>query len=219
MDMEKCSNCGADNEITDSFCSQCGNKLKKDTVKEKIGNVLQRVPAILKKNKKIVALILVVAVLSGGICCIYDLTHCEWCSNSVADGSDYCYDHKCYLCNDPITHSSDKYCYFHHLTNDEDSPLNTYSAANDLKFSNLYLTSNTSYTQLKGTITNNGTRTYKYVKVKGAFEDYSGNVIDTDWTYAVGSEGLSPGESKTFSMSVTKDYRIKDCTVSIIDYD
>lgn len=219
MNMKKCKKCGADNEVTNKFCNQCGNKLEEESAKAKVIAALKKVFTVLKDNKKIVAIVVAVAVLFLGIYFIYDKTHCKYCSNSVADNSKYCYEHKCYLCSDPKTYSSDKYCYYHYLTNDEDSPLNTYSASVDLKLSNLRLTSNSSYTKVTGTITNKGSHTYKYVKVKGAFEDYSGSVIDTDWTYAVGSEGLSPGESKTFTMSVTKDYRIKDCTVTIIDYD
>lgn len=81
-----------------------------------------------------------------------------------------------------------------------------------------YLRSNSGYTTLEGTITNSGSKTYRYVQVKGSFKDKDGVVVDTDWTYAVGSEGLSPGESKTFRLSVKKNYSIKDCSLSIIDY-
>lgn len=93
------------------------------------------------------------------------------------------------------------------------------SAYSALRFSGIYVSSNSSYTNCKGTITNNGKKTYRYVEVKGAFKDSSDNVLDTDWTYAVGSEGLAPGESKTFSLSVPKNSRIKSCSVSILDYE
>ena len=93
------------------------------------------------------------------------------------------------------------------------------SAYSALKISGISVTSNSSYTVCTGTITNNGKKTYKFVKVKGAFKNSSGSTIDTDWTYAVGSEGLAPGESKTFRMSVSKNYNISKCSVSIYDYD
>ncbi len=86
-----------------------------------------------------------------------------------------------------------------------------------LKISNVIVTSNSLYTICTGTITNSGKRSYDYVKVKGAFKDLSGNVIDTDWTYAVGSEGLDPGESTTFRLSVPKNRSITDCTVTFMD--
>ena len=93
------------------------------------------------------------------------------------------------------------------------------SAFSALKFSNINVTTNSSYTVCTGTVTNNGSKTYKFVEIKGSFKDSSGNVIDTEWTYAVGSEGLAPGESKTFRMSVPKNYNIKSCSISILDYD
>ncbi len=96
----------------------------------------------------------------------------------------------------------------------------SYAAEDDLEFSDIALSNNSSYTVCVGTVTNTGNRTYEFVKVKGSFkDDYSGNVIDTDWTYVVGSEGLAPGESKTFRMSVPKDYDIDSCSISILDYD
>lgn len=93
------------------------------------------------------------------------------------------------------------------------------SAYSALKFSNLQVSSNSSYTICTGTVTNNGSKTYKFVQIKGSFKDSSGTVLDTDSTYAVGSEGLTPGESKTFKMSVDKNYKISTCSVSIYDYD
>ena len=92
------------------------------------------------------------------------------------------------------------------------------SAYSVLKFSDLKVSSNSSYTICTGTLKNTGKKTYDFVEVKGAFKDSAGNVIDTDWTYAVGSEGLAPGEATTFRMSVTKNSKITSCSVSIIDY-
>ena len=34
--------------------------------------------------------------------------------------------------------------------------------------------------------------------VNGKFKNSSGTILDTDWTYAVGSEGLEPGEFLNF---------------------
>lgn len=68
-----------------------------------------------------------------------------------------------------------------------------------------------------GTIYNQGNKTIKYVKLKISFRDSSNSVIDTDWTYAVGSEGLAPNESKKWNVYVDKDYNISKCSYSIID--
>ena len=81
------------------------------------------------------------------------------------------------------------------------------------------LSSNSSYTICTGSVKNTGKKTYYYVEVKGSFKDSSGNVLDTDWTYAAGSEGLAPGESTTFRLSVPKDYDIQSCSVSLLDFD
>ena len=71
-----------------------------------------------------------------------------------------------------------------------------------MKISNVNVTHSSSYAYINGTITNTGTYQIKFVKVRAACKDYSGNVIDTDWTYAVDSSWLNPGESKTFQMMV-----------------
>ena len=60
---------------------------------------------------------------------------------------------------------------------------------------------------------------YKFVKVKGVFLDSNENVLDTSWTYAVGSEGIATGESSTFRMSVPKNKDITSVRVTIIDYE
>lgn len=95
-----------------------------------------------------------------------------------------------------------------------------------LKITQDKITDNSSYTICTGSITNTGSKTYKYVTVKGSFKDKDGNVVDTDWTYAVGSEGLAPGESSTFRLSVDRRYDasgfrdlIQSCSVTLLDYD
>ena len=57
---------------------------------------------------------------------------------------------------------------------------------------------------------------YRYVKVKALFKNYSGSIVDTDWTYAVDSTWLEPGESKTFYYMV-KNTKIKSATLSFVD--
>lgn len=87
-----------------------------------------------------------------------------------------------------------------------------------LSISDVSVTSNSSYTVCSGTISVKSYSPYKYhyIKVKGAFKNSYGTTIDTDWTYAIGSEWLEPGESSKFRLSVKKDYTINDCSVSIM---
>lgn len=87
-----------------------------------------------------------------------------------------------------------------------------------LNISDIEVTSNSSYTICTGTISVSSYSPYKYhyIKVKGAFKTISGTTVDTDWTYAIGSEWLEPGESTKFRLSVSKDSRITDCSVTIM---
>ena len=77
-----------------------------------------------------------------------------------------------------------------------------------------------SYTYVYCTVTNVSSKyvatRYRYVKVKAQFKNYSGSIVDTDWTYAVDSTWLEPGESKTFYYMV-KNTNIKSVTLSFVD--
>ncbi|MBQ6331350.1 MAG: hypothetical protein IJI34_01105 [Clostridia bacterium] len=55
------------------------------------------------------------------------------------------------------------------------------------------------------------------MKVKAALKDSSGATIDTDWTYAVDSSWLDPGESKNFEMMIKdEDGKIKSAVVRVV---
>lgn len=102
---------------------------------------------------------------------------------------------------------------------EEDEARRNETGATALKISDVKLSTEYDYKICTGRVTNTGKKTYKYVQVKGSFKDENGKVLDTTWTYAVGSEGLAAGESSTFRMSVKKDYNIKKVTVTLLDYD
>lgn len=89
---------------------------------------------------------------------------------------------------------------------------------NPIEFKNLEWDSNSSYTIATGQVYNKSDKTIKFVTIKVAFEDKNGKVIDTDSTYAVGSEGLAPGESTKWRASVKRDNNIRSYTVSLIDF-
>ena len=77
-----------------------------------------------------------------------------------------------------------------------------------------------SYTYVYCTVTNVSSKyvatRYRYVKVKALFKNYSGSIVDTDWTYAVDSTWLEPGERKTFYYMV-QNTNIKSATLSFVD--
>jgi hypothetical protein len=111
-----------------------------------------------------------------------------------------------------------QYCAYH--ASSANAPTTARANPNsDLSFTNIQIEHNSSYTVVTGKVTNYGDVTYTFVKIKGTFKTSSGTVVDTDWTYAVGSEGLAPGESTTFRMSIPKDRTVTKCTISILDYD
>jgi hypothetical protein len=87
-----------------------------------------------------------------------------------------------------------------------------------MKISDVSVKHKGNYTYCTGTIKNTGDYSIKYVKVKASLKDYSGKVIDTDWTYAVDSTWLDPGESKSFEMMIRDEYgKIQTADVSIIN--
>lgn len=88
----------------------------------------------------------------------------------------------------------------------------------ELVISDVSISSSSVFTSATGKLTNTGKSSVSFVKVKGQFKNSSGSIIDTDWTYAVGAEGLSPGESTKFEIMVDKDRSIKECSCSILDY-
>ena len=228
--MSFCKYCGAEISEGTAACPSCGKKLVKKDANEK-----NRTPeSILTKTNSLsgtsaksrviyigaaiaAVMILVMIIVMGGRC------RASGCSNRKATGTDYCYYHKCDVngCRkERLSYSN--YCYEHRsLYEDTDSEdTGDYGAYSwELKISDVLVYSEYSFTYAEGSLTNNSDSTVKFVKVKGAFKDRSGRVIDTDWTYAVGGEGLSPGESCKWKMSVEKDINIKDCDVSIMGYD
>lgn len=76
------------------------------------------------------------------------------------------------------------------------------------------------YTYVYCTVTNVSSKyvatKYRFVKVKAQFKNRSGTIIDSDWTYAVDSTWLEPGESKTFYYMVSNT-NITSATLSFID--
>mgnify|MGYP001071502548 CR=1 FL=1 len=245
--MSYCRKCGTQIDETAKFCHSCGEPQIIDTVvssnetvaNENVVTVQQNAPvdkkkmiiakakeyfsialAFVKKHPKkfligAAALVVVIVIIS-----IYNATHCDYsgCNNSSVSGSDYCYSHKCNMCSSAKAYNSN-YCYFHKTLYDSSSSTTTTSSAtSDLKFSNVKITHNSLYTVVTGTVTNNGSRSYKFVTVKGAFKTSSGTVVDTDSTYAVGREGLASGESTTFRMSIDKNTSVTKCDISIISY-
>lgn len=225
--MRFCKYCGAKVEDTAAICPACGKEIRNGSQTKESG---PPVSSLRTSVNKIVGgsrrwiyigagaagiLLLIVLVLFSGKC------RSSGCRNRKAPGSNFCYNHKCDVpdCRKERLASSN-YCYEHYLKydlEDDDSTSGAYSW--ELKISDVKVYSEYSFTFAEGSLTNNSSSTVKYVKLKGSFKSRLGTVIDTDWTYAVGSEGLAPGETCKWKMSVAKDYDITDCDVTILDND
>lgn len=225
--MRFCKYCGAKVEDTAAICPACGKEIRNGSQTKESG---PPVSSLRTSVNKIVGgsrrwiyigagaagiLLLIVLVLFSGKC------KSSGCRNRKAPGSNFCYNHKCDVpdCRKERLASSN-YCYEHYLKydlEDDDSTSGAYSW--ELKISDVKVYSEYSFTFAEGSLTNNSSSTVKYVKLKGSFKSRLGTVIDTDWTYAVGSEGLAPGETCKWKMSVAKDYDITDCDVTILDND
>ncbi len=208
------------------FCKYCGTQILGDesvcpACKKKHESLS---PEKAPFDKRILWLIAAVIVLAAAGAFLAGSGKCQesGCKNKAVSGSDYCYSHKCALqsCNKKRFLYSN-YCYSHYLEYDDDavSNNNRVSASElGLEVTRLYLSSTGNYYYAEGTVKNNSSSTVSYVKVKCAFMDSAGNVIDTDWTYAVGSEGLAPGESKKWEMMVSYDRKIDKCRATILDF-
>lgn len=137
----------------------------------------------------------------------YSSTRCAYsgCNEHKAAYGSYCYYHQSLL-NSYSSYGSSSYNY--------DS-----RSKYDLIISDVIVHTNSSSSYCTGTIKNNGDESFRFVQVKGAFKDRNGNTIETGDSYAVGSEGLEPGESTTFKIYCDKNSSINSCTVTVYDYD
>ena len=216
--MKFCKYCGVEIDNDISVCPSCHRALTASPVSTSV----KTESTFINKSAAIrtIAAVIVIAII---VLCISVANHSACrngsCSNKAVPGYDYCYSHKCSVPDCPSScYTYSNYCYTHYLTYDDDAIAN-YVASYELKFSDIRLYSEYNYTYAEGTLTNTSDATVTFVKIKGAFKTSQGKVIDTDWTYAVGSEGLAPGESCKWELSVSKDTSIKNCDVSILDYD
>ena len=108
------------------------------------------------------------------------------------------------------------------LSSNESSSSSSSSNKVYLMVKDVYLSkgsSHSNYYTASGAVYNYGSITAKYVKVKVKFLNSYGKIVDTDWTYAVGTEGIEPGETVKWSCMVEKDYAIESIEAEIIDYD
>lgn len=222
MAIIKCPECQQDVSDRAPVCPHCGFPLEAEKESEPETTIVQKSTAQISK-KTIGIVFAVVAVIGIIFFAVSNANRCEasGCNNTKVTNGQYCAKHTCGKSGCYNYKSADSfYCYTHKSSDTSTNYTSSYeSAYTALEISDVKVTSNSSYTICTGTVKNTGKKTYTFVQVKGSFKDSSGTVVDTDWTYAVGSEGLSPGESTTFRMSIDKNYKITSCSVTLLDYD
>ena len=225
--MRFCKYCGTQISETDSVCSNCGKEL---SALENIKQPNEPIKSVQKSNKlktQIIIPVIIVTVIafsSFGFLAL-NAAKCDepGCNNKAVSGSNYCYSHKCDIsgCSGKRTWYGN-FCIYHQAIYGEDSSddYNTNQVYSwELEVSDLFVYNGSNYTYAEGSIKNNSDQTVRFVELKGSFKNKLGEVIDIATTYAVGSEGLDPGESCKWKMSVDKDTSISDCTVTVYDYD
>lgn len=218
MAIVQCPECHQDVSSRAVVCPHCGLPLEPEKETEK-----PSVQSRLSQYRKQIAGAVFAGVIVLAIVAV-SVSHANRCSasrcnNTRVPNGEYCSKHTCAKSGCYRYKSENSlYCYDHDSSG-SGSTSSYESAFTALQISDVRVTSNSSYTICTGTVKNTGKKTYTFVEVKGSFKDRTGNVLDTDWTYAAGSEGLSPGESTTFRMSVSKNSKITSCSVVLLDYD
>ena len=218
MALIKCPECGREN-VSDSAkaCPGCGFQINEHFHKQDDKNSINNESVVNKNNsntnsnnsnddaKKV---IIIVCILGAVIWCLwYFSSRCEMegCNEQKASSGRYCTHHKSAI---------DSYSSSYYNNYDYDT-----RSKYDLKITNVSVYTNSVSTYCSGTITNNGEELFKFVKVKGSFKDKSGNTVETGDSYAVGSEGLGPGESTSFKIYCDKNSKVDSCDVTVYDFD
>lgn len=133
------------------------------------------------------------------------ISKCKYCEEICEEKGDYVYHNfgangictRCKLSKNPPSNSSVPKTIF--------------------KISNVDDWKKSSYTLFTGKITNVDNRTHKFATVKLKLK-IGAQVVDSDWTYAVGSEGISPGESARFEIYYSGDAYWTDYEIELLDY-
>ena len=81
------------------------------------------------------------------------------------------------------------------------------------------VTYNRGYYYCNGTVHNVSSSTHYYVKVKVTYYDSNDTVLTTDWTYAVGSEGIRGGENQQFEIMTKVNGSVDKYRVEVLDWD
>ncbi|QQZ64585.1 hypothetical protein JI735_34730 (plasmid) [Paenibacillus sonchi] len=74
------------------------------------------------------------------------------------------------------------------------------------------------YMYATGSVKNVSSNSYSFIKLKITYSDDSGNVIDTDWTYAVGAENLLPNEQHSFDFMTKYRNGMSKYRIEVVEF-
>lgn len=93
-----------------------------------------------------------------------------------------------------------------------------YDKNNPLQVTEKSVNEDDGYWYCNGTLSNVGSKTYYYVKVKVTYYDENMNVLTTDWTYAVDSVGIKGGENQQFEIMTKVNGDVEKYKVEVNEY-
>lgn len=88
----------------------------------------------------------------------------------------------------------------------------------DLEFTSKSWHKDGEYCYAQGTIYNGSDEVRRYVKIRVTYLDTYGEVLTTDWNYAVGDEGIYPGESQQFEIMTKVRGVPTKARISVMEY-
>ncbi|MDF2544179.1 MAG: hypothetical protein K0S47_3897 [Herbinix sp.] len=139
----------------------------------------------------------------------YDIVWHPSKGSFTAGGDDYIVTKDGFIIDDKYTYIKDGSPTSLCVSNEDDE--------SEIDFFNIELSSIAGNTICTGTVVNKSDHTYSFIKIIGNFKNSAGRAVKVAWTYAVGNEGLDPGESVKFTLSVNKDPDIASCEVEVVN--
>lgn len=100
----------------------------------------------------------------------------------------------------------------------EDSKDAAYAEKNPFEFSDINCYRDGDYQRFEGTLSNISKTTHTYVEVKVTYYDSDGEMLTSDTTYAVGSDGLSGGGNQQFDMMTRVRGTVSTYKYQVISY-
>ncbi|MBM7598084.1 hypothetical protein JOC34_000441 [Virgibacillus halotolerans] len=99
---------------------------------------------------------------------------------------------------------------------DDSNSENDESDDGQLELQDKSCTHDKGYMKTKGFIKNNDSKPHKHIRVEVDYLDADGNVVDSDWTYAVDSQELKPDGRKSYEITTPDNDKITECNQVIV---